>query len=320
MSVLESRRKVSTKELSYSEWQVVRKKSLGGSDIASVLGLSKFRGKLALYWEKVSDELQEDKEIFEWGRRLEPVVVQKFADSHPDWKVESYPYIVYGDNEWESANLDSIITLDDGTLAILEIKTTDVSNSSDWQDDKVPEYYITQIQWYMGITGIHKGFFGCLIGGNKYVEKEIDFNPRLFELMQEAAKSYWNNHIITGIPPHVDSSNDAEVVKSMYPADRVTDTVVPIGDIEYILGELEEVNKVVSEYTERKAILEGRIKEHLGFNARGESSRFSVGWIVSKAPVRVDGKKLKESFPDIYNRVTTQGDALRRLSIKRKVL
>jgi len=309
---------VDTSNLSYEDWQRLRKNSVGGSDVASILGISKFRGKLSVWHDKCTDVMQEDNPLFEWGRRLEPVVADKFADAHPDWKSESLPMIVYGDNEWESANIDRVITLEDGSKAILEIKTTDVSNSSDWDDDKVPDYYITQIQWYMGITGIKKGYFACLIGGNKYIEKEIDFDERLFSILQKSVEAFWLNHVVTGVPPNVETVHDAEAIKLVYPAERAYDSTIPIDSIEYIIAELEEVNKVVSEYTERKVILEGRCKEFLGNSTRGESSRYQLSWLTSKGAERVDTKKFKEEYPELYNRLKITGEPSRRFSLKRR--
>ena len=67
-------RKVSTKEMSREEWLEVRRKSIGGSDAASILGLNQYNSAYSLWCEKTGKITPEDissKEAVRLGNDLE---------------------------------------------------------------------------------------------------------------------------------------------------------------------------------------------------------------------------------------------------------
>ena len=74
---------VQTEHLTEDEWLAYRRKGIGGSDVASALGLSPYRTKRELYYDKIGVEPvvpDEDKSImFQIGHLLEDVVAQIFA-------------------------------------------------------------------------------------------------------------------------------------------------------------------------------------------------------------------------------------------------
>ena len=74
---------VKTENLTEDEWLAYRRKGIGGSDVASALGLSPYRTKRELYYDKIGVEPvvpDEDKSImFQIGHLLEDVVAQIFA-------------------------------------------------------------------------------------------------------------------------------------------------------------------------------------------------------------------------------------------------
>src|ERR1700723_2889071 len=61
-----------------------RETGIGGSDAAAALGLSKRTTALELYLEKrgeiAREEISEDNEVIWWGRALEPIVRQRYAE------------------------------------------------------------------------------------------------------------------------------------------------------------------------------------------------------------------------------------------------
>ena len=103
-------------------WLKERKKGIGGSDVAAVLGLSKYKTALDVYLDKTTDEITvKESEALRQGKDLEPYVASRFTEEtglkvyqkneilqHPE-----YPYII--------ANIDYFI---EGMPAFLECKTT----------------------------------------------------------------------------------------------------------------------------------------------------------------------------------------------------
>ena len=73
---------VSTLNLSHEEWLEYRKKGIGGSEIASILGVSPFSNAYKVWLDKTdkSEKGNFDNQAMYWGRRLEDIVAQEFTE------------------------------------------------------------------------------------------------------------------------------------------------------------------------------------------------------------------------------------------------
>jgi putative phage-type endonuclease len=92
------------------EWHQARMGGIGGSEIAAVLGLSKWESHFSLWHRKqtlIPD--RPDNPDTEWGTRLEPVILQAFADRHPELVVDTRPGTWRNtDRPWQIANPDAL--------------------------------------------------------------------------------------------------------------------------------------------------------------------------------------------------------------------
>ena len=112
---------VETADLSREEWLAYRRQGLGGSDAASVLGISPFRTAMDLYYDKRNLPIEDDEGnwvAMEVGTLLEDLVARIFAKKtglkiyrrkcmfqHP-----AYP--------WMLADLDFLVEMPDGSTAM----------------------------------------------------------------------------------------------------------------------------------------------------------------------------------------------------------
>ena len=142
---------VETGNLSREEWLAYRRKGIGGSDVAAVLGVSPFRTARDLYYDKlgiaapvVSDDNWVQLEV---GNLLEPLVARIF-EKKTGLKVYQRKAMFYHPKyPWMQADLDYLVDLPDGATAILEIKTTNYNARDNWWyngQEIVPLYYDTQ--------------------------------------------------------------------------------------------------------------------------------------------------------------------------------
>ena len=114
MKTLEIKRLICVDDISHNEWLAYRKKGIGGSDIASILGLNPYRSALALYSEKIDEEIQPEEENIaaELGLELEPFLARKFEKwikkhENLDVVLEREPYILqHPQYEYMLVNLD----------------------------------------------------------------------------------------------------------------------------------------------------------------------------------------------------------------------
>ena len=155
---------------SRKEWLEARKKYLGGSDIACIMGLNPWKTNVQLYREKkglvMPDDLS-DNPLVQYGTKAEKHIRALFALDHQELKVE-----YTANNSWlndkfpfAAASLDGSSVDEKNRTGILEIKTATITSalqSQKWKD-RVPDNYYCQVLFYLGVTEFEYGrLFLCL--------------------------------------------------------------------------------------------------------------------------------------------------------------
>jgi len=147
---------------SRDEWLNVRKKGIGGSDAACIIGKNKYKSNVCLWDEKAG--LQEPEDVSDkpaviYGKQAEDAVRQLFTLDHPEYDVEYHEYRMYADKDrpYIFATLDGELTdKHTGKKGVLEIKTATVQNPlqwDDWGDEIMPESYYIQVLHQLIATG-----------------------------------------------------------------------------------------------------------------------------------------------------------------------
>ena len=142
---------VETAGLSEKEWLAYRRKGIGGSDVAALLGISPWRTARDLYYDKLNIAAVEDNEnnwvALEMGHLLEPLVAKIFQHRTGYKIYQVKKMFQHPKYPWMLADVDYFVELPDGTTAILEIKTTNYNAKDHWWlngEETVPVYYETQ--------------------------------------------------------------------------------------------------------------------------------------------------------------------------------
>lgn len=238
-----------------------RKTFIGSSDISVIMGINPWKSPLQLYAEKVGDVEPRDLskvEAVEWGTRLEPVVAKKFSDDNgvklmaykKRFTHKKYPYL--------TCELDRIIT---GTDQIVEIKTCNAYAKNDWiNDDQIPNIYVCQVIWALGISGRMTGHFAVLCGGQRYFERPLKFDPELFDRMVSRAVKFWD--MVQNRRPPAAIDLDGNFVNEYYPGKTLD--IIDRNDL------TELVEAFVRERARRREVdrqtrkLKALIKQHIG--------------------------------------------------------
>lgn len=143
---------------SMEEW-LVNRKGIGGSDASAILGLNPYKTNQELWMEKKGQMSPVDisgKSYVKYGNDAEPLLRALFALDYPEYKVEYYDNNMLTNNQypWAHASLDGELVDLDGRRGILEIKTTNILQSMQWQkwDNQIPDNYYIQILHYLLVT------------------------------------------------------------------------------------------------------------------------------------------------------------------------
>lgn len=198
------------------EWLEERKKGIGGSDAAVVLGKSKWKNNVELWEEKTGKRETpdiSDKPYVRYGVQAEDYIRQIFALNYPEYEVrhEENTIIKHPKYPFLFASLDGIlIDKETGEMGILEVKTTEIVRSmqyENWKDDNIPDAYYCQVLHYLNVTGFS---FVKLVAELKYSQdyqirktytiKREEVIEEMQYLEQEEIK-FWNNYVVKDIRP-----------------------------------------------------------------------------------------------------------------------
>lgn len=299
-------------KLSREEWLELRQVGIGGSDAAAACGLSKWKSPAQLYLEKTSEIKKEESESehLRQGRDFEDYVAQRFTeatgkkvrrDNHMMADSE-YPFLI--------ADIDRRVVGED---AILECKTASPYVKDKWADGVIPIEYELQCLHYMSVTGVKKCYIACLIFGQDFIIREVDWDDETIEMLRQKEIKFWTEYVEKGIMPEPDGSSaydDALKKRFKGGLEESIDLDIDKHAYDLYLYNKEQI-KTLEAYNKQ---FEQEIKLAMGDNNFGESRHFTVSYKPSKS-VRLDTKKIKAEAPEIYEKYGKETES-RRFLIK----
>lgn len=297
---------VQTTEFSNKDVTLNRNKFIGGSDIAKIMGLSRWGTPLKLWAEKTGKLPAPDLsnvEAVEMGTRLEQFVADLFAVKTGKSVRRSPKYYQHPDYPYMIAHVDRLVT---GTDELLECKTCSAYKADEWEGEEIPQEYILQVMWYLGITGRKIGHIAVLIGGQSFKYKQIEFDAELFATMVEAAKEFWG-HVQEDTPPAIMPTDDetlkdlysehSEVMIELYPKDD--ETAQAAQTLEDKIAYLQEIKAHIKNYQDEQKEIETTIKDIIKDNLGIKTPKYVVTW-KSQSATKFDTKSFKETHEDLY--------------------
>ena len=210
-------------------WHEARATRIGGSEVGAIVGESKYESPYSLWAKKTGriESTQVDNDFMYWGRALEPVIIDRFAEKNP--QLDIYRDVgtwVHKDEDWRLANPDAIIAGDRG-YGILEIKTARFAD--DWKDG-VPKYYMTQVQWYLNTFGLDYAVIACLFSGSNYQEFWFDADPSWQAHDLDIVRNFRDNYLLADKKPDFDGAESTyEAVREEYT--YIEESEVEIGQL-----------------------------------------------------------------------------------------
>ena len=141
------------------EWLKCRCRGIGGSDAGAILGVNKYKTNLELWEEKIGAKHKGkiSNEAINYGKSAEKHIRELFLLDYPCFASEYHEYRMYANDTYPFlyATLDGELTDQNGTKGVLEIKTTTIRNSSQWDEweGRIPESYYAQALHQLITTG-----------------------------------------------------------------------------------------------------------------------------------------------------------------------
>ena len=296
-------------------WLEARKKGIGGSDAASVLGLNKWTSAYTLWTHKtgkVEPEDISDKEAVYFGTILEDVVAQEFT-KRTGKKVRRQGMIRNIEYPFMLADVDRVVV---GENAIVECKTASSFKKDEWLDDNIPDSYYVQVQHYMMVGGYDKCYICCLMGGNHFIMKEVLRNEEDIAALRTAEYLFWNENVLKDIMPDVDGSESTkETLSEQYQSSNGLAIALPAtaGDLIARRDQLVATQEAIKQEMEG---IDNQLRAMLGDFKQGEINGRKVTWADQKGRTTIDSKGLMAAYPEIYQQFAKVGKPSRRFSVK----
>ena len=288
---------VNTKEISHEQWLELRKKSLGGSDAGTVMGMNQYSSLITLYANKKGlSKPVEDNEAMRLGRDLEQYVAERYMESTGKTVRNDNFMYVHCKCPYITANIDRRIV---GENAGLECKTMSSFSGYNLEAGEIPGQYYCQVQHYMMVMGFDYMDLAIMVFQRGVFVIHIERNEEFINELLAAEIDFWENYIEKDIMPAVDGSESSlDTLKELYPkADP--DTEVEISGLDQMVEEYKALSEMSKDYEERKKAVQGRICAMLGSNEVGIGDRYGVSW-KQQDKCSVNMSMLKEKYPEIY--------------------
>ena len=317
----------STKDMSHDTWLAIRSEGLGGSEIAAVVGMSKYESKLSLWDKKVNGTTVETTEQMAAGHLFEEVIAKEFSARY-GWPIQRLNYVFsHPEHSWTRCNVDYITQNPaTGNWGILEIKNPSEYSRGDWESNlhldkdgkvippkgiygNIPPHYHAQGQFYAGCAGLSFVVTCGMIGGFTLCPVHRSFEKELFDELINEGEIFWNDHVLPKRRPplqaHLKQSREAlnKILGEKAPAEDAIEADDLLQELFTQHLYAKEAEKACKEQKERLA---SQIQEHLGeHSAATINGKKAAGWTKPRTTETVDKKTLKTKYPEIFEEIVT---------------
>jgi len=249
------------------EWHRVRAAGIGGSDVGTIVGCNPWESPYT-WWAKRKGLIESDiprNDAMEWGTRLEPAILGRFMDDHPELAVQpDCGTWQHRERGWQIANPDALYQAADGSLGIVEVKTARYEDA--WADG-VPVYYRTQVQWYLQTFGLKHAYVVVLFSGSKYREFEIEADSFEQDTNLATVDAFRAAYVDADGKPDLSTPmlSTYNTVRELHP-DIDSDSSVELGELGlHYFQAMEQLAECESDMNELRA----RVLEAMGTAKRG---------------------------------------------------
>ena len=276
-----------------------RNKFIGGSDVAAILGLNRYKTAYEVWEEKKhSIKTFDGNAATEWGKKLEPVIIAHFEQINNVKVFDNNERYISKEYDFLGCHPDGICTINNENV-LIEVKTVSTDAFKFWGNELPLEYYC-QVQHNLNVLGLTKAKFIYLVLDSRYYgEIEISYDKEYAESVQKFLVKWWNEYIIgdnTPIKTVTDYEKENPEVKMVEADDETAKKHT----------ELIELKAKIKELETQKEAIEDFLKLKIG---DATDLMYGLNTIATWRPqtkVTVDTKKLKEELPETFLKYATE--------------
>jgi putative phage-type endonuclease len=302
---------------------------LGGSDIAAVVGVSKYRSAMDVWLEKTGKRVAvKDSFALRFGSFAESFIADEYAlltgqtlINHPHELIHpKYSFCVGHIDRFILDQPDLPLFSADGALnakKLLECKTANYFSQDDWGEpgsDAIPLPYLCQSLWYLGITNLTEIDVAVLLGGSDLRIYTITRDLELESLIFEKAVFFWTEYVQKDMRPKPQSIGDCQALfqkscvgKSIEANPQTIALIQQLKNLEaQAQGNEERINTIKQQLMQTMA--DAEVLTYF--------SKPIVTWKAPKPSYRIDTKRLTLEHPELIKAYQNPIQSSRRFVVK----
>lgn len=289
--------KISTAGMSRDDWLAQRRRSIGGSDAAALVGMNPYSSPYSVWADKLGKlPPTEENEAIRLGHDLEDYVAKRFQEATGKRVRRENNIISNPDFPFAHANVDRLVMGED---AGLECKTTSsFLNMRKCKNGEFPDNYYAQCVHYMMVTGASRWYLAILVlgPGSGFYHFVIERDEEEISALAKAEEAFWNN-VTAKIPPPADGTEaTGEAIKAMFPesSEESVNLFAYDSEIERYIS----LSNQIKELGLLKDESLNCLKAFMGDAKRGESDKYKILFKTQLRP-SFDSKKFASEHSDI---------------------
>lgn len=299
-----------------------RSKSLGGSDMGAILGLSPYRTAVDVWLEKTGQVVEQSDSLpLRFGQFAESFIADEYARITQQKLIHPLETFTHPTHTYMTGHIDRLVVDANGLpLKILECKTANPFRQSGWGElgsDEVPMAYLVQCQWYMMLTGLVETDLAVLLGNTDFRVYKIQADQELIEMLAHEAQKFWEEHVLNKTAPTAQKESD---LRHLYPQSQSNTWREANPSMVRLIEQYQVLNQSLKSMEEQCSEIKQHIMSYLGdAELLKYHDQVLATWKSPKATTRLDSQRLSQEHPELVAQYQTTINNSRRLIIKELV-
>ena len=295
---------VSTAGMSREEWLERRRHSIGGSDAAAIVGLTKWASPYTVWADKTGRlPDKEESEAMRLGRDLEQYVATRWSEATGK-KVRRVNAMLYNPlYPFAHADIDRWVM---GENAGLECKTTSTLDVKQFHGVEFPAQYYAQCVHYLGVTGADRWYLGVLVFGRGFFEFTLERDQLEIDALMKAEAEFWPC-VVNDVPPAPDGTEaTTDAIGTIWRESRGGE--VDLFGRDNMIAEYFRLKATTKELEGRTREIENILKTDMGDAEKASCGAYRASW-ASQERRTFDAKAFAAANPGVdltpYYKTTT---------------
>jgi len=254
------------------QWLENRRKMIGASDVAAILGENPFRTNVNVWMDKTGrGKMDFDNDHLKFGRDVEGAIAGLYETrtERPVKDLGATVVQVHHDIPWLGATLDRITTVEcpDSVTRDVPLELKHVggirARKDEWEDDP-PSMYQIQVQIQCACYGAPYGVLAGMFPGYQLAWVDMEYSKDFFETIFPVIDEFWNHYVAKDIcPPLLEHDRNIDTMKELYRSDN-GETVVLNHDVFQLVQQWEEVKNRRNDSEKKVKEIEAHIRSSIG--------------------------------------------------------